>query len=196
MTSGDIPELAHASSMSLKRSTAQALRLIACKSAIGQAQDSPESSPLPGGRDHASGTNNDAQASATAWGRLPPRVARALFALPGSEAGRAASRLFLLYVSRRDLGLVETPDSSNDWGWQLWSQALRPQAGRRIRCSSPSSIPIASCNRLATAFRLIVAIPILILASTIGNEGTSAAGEQGWRIVGGARAGCSFSPRS
>jgi hypothetical protein len=45
--------------------------------------------------------------------------------------------------------------------------------------------PDRELNRLATAFRLIVAIPILILASSIGNEGTSAAGEQGWRIVGG-----------
>jgi hypothetical protein len=38
--------------------------------------------------------------------------------------------------------------------------------------------PDRELNRLATAFRLIVAIPILILASTVGNEGTSAAGEQ------------------
>ena len=45
--------------------------------------------------------------------------------------------------------------------------------------------PDRELNRLASAFRLIVAIPILILATSISNEGTYAAGEQGWRIVGG-----------
>jgi hypothetical protein len=45
--------------------------------------------------------------------------------------------------------------------------------------------PERALNRLATAFRLIVAIPILVLAATIGNEGTYVAGEHGWRIAGG-----------
>ena len=41
-------------------------------------------------------------------------------------------------------------------------------------------------NRLTTAFRLIVAIPILIVSGAIGgHEGTFAAGEHGWRIAGG-----------
>src|SRR6266542_1399175 len=46
--------------------------------------------------------------------------------------------------------------------------------------------PDRKLNRLTTAFRLIVAIPILILAASIGgHEGTYAAGEQSWRIAGG-----------
>ena len=46
--------------------------------------------------------------------------------------------------------------------------------------------PDRQLNRLTTAFRLIVAIPILILAASLGgHEGTSAAGEHGWRIAGG-----------
>src|SRR5438067_940397 len=46
--------------------------------------------------------------------------------------------------------------------------------------------PQRQLNRLTTAFRLIVAIPILIVASSIGgHEGTYAAGEHGWRIAGG-----------
>ena len=46
--------------------------------------------------------------------------------------------------------------------------------------------PDRKLNRLTTAFRPIVAIPILILAASLGgHEGTSAAGEHGWRIAGG-----------
>jgi hypothetical protein len=55
--------------------------------------------------------------------------------------------------------------------------------------------PDRALNRLATAFRLIVAIPILIVAAGIGNEGTYAAGEHGWRIAGGT-SGLLFSPHS
>jgi hypothetical protein len=42
--------------------------------------------------------------------------------------------------------------------------------------------PDRELNRLTTAFRLIVAIPILILAASIGSL---APGEHGWRIAGG-----------
>jgi hypothetical protein len=46
--------------------------------------------------------------------------------------------------------------------------------------------PDRELNRLTTAFRLIVAIPILIVAASIGgHEGSAAAGEHGWRIAGG-----------
>jgi len=46
--------------------------------------------------------------------------------------------------------------------------------------------PDRDLNRLTTAFRLIVAIPILIVAGTIGgHEGNYAAGGHGWRIAGG-----------
>src|SRR6266550_4946627 len=46
--------------------------------------------------------------------------------------------------------------------------------------------PDRGLNRLTTAFRLIVAIPILIVGGSIGgHEGTLAAGEHGWRIAGG-----------
>jgi hypothetical protein len=46
--------------------------------------------------------------------------------------------------------------------------------------------PDRDLNRLTTAFRLIVAIPILIVAASIGgHEGSYAAGEHGWRIAGG-----------
>ena len=41
-------------------------------------------------------------------------------------------------------------------------------------------------NRLTTAFRLIVAIPILIVAASLGgHEGGYASGRQGWSIAGG-----------
>jgi hypothetical protein len=46
--------------------------------------------------------------------------------------------------------------------------------------------PDRELNRVTTAFRLIVAIPILIVAGSIGgHEGTYAAGEHTWRIAGG-----------
>jgi hypothetical protein len=46
--------------------------------------------------------------------------------------------------------------------------------------------PDRELNRLTTAFRLIVVIPILIVAGTIGgHEGVSGAGGNGWRIAGG-----------
>ena len=46
--------------------------------------------------------------------------------------------------------------------------------------------PDRDLNRLTTAFRLFVAIPILIVAAFIGgDEGSYSAGEHGWRIAGG-----------
>src|SRR5437763_11283491 len=46
--------------------------------------------------------------------------------------------------------------------------------------------PDRELNRLTTAFRLIVAIPILIVAGSLGgHEGSAAAGEHGVRIAGG-----------
>jgi hypothetical protein len=45
--------------------------------------------------------------------------------------------------------------------------------------------PNRKLNRLTTAFRLIVAIPILIVAASIGGHEGAAASEQGWRIAGG-----------
>src|SRR5207247_6735752 len=46
--------------------------------------------------------------------------------------------------------------------------------------------PDRDLNRLTTAFRLFVAIPILIVAGSIGgHEGTYAAGQQGWSVAGG-----------
>jgi hypothetical protein len=45
--------------------------------------------------------------------------------------------------------------------------------------------PNRKLNRLTTAFRLIVAIPIVIVAASIGGHEGAAAGEQGWRIAGG-----------
>ena len=46
--------------------------------------------------------------------------------------------------------------------------------------------PDRDLNRLTTAFRLIVAIPIVIVAGSIGgHEGSFASGEHGWKIAGG-----------
>jgi hypothetical protein len=46
--------------------------------------------------------------------------------------------------------------------------------------------PDRDLNRLTTAFRVFVAIPILIVATSIGgHEGSFAAGEHSWRIAGG-----------
>ena len=46
--------------------------------------------------------------------------------------------------------------------------------------------PDRELNRLSTAFRLIVAIPILIVAASLGgHEASFASGNQGWRIAGG-----------
>ena len=46
--------------------------------------------------------------------------------------------------------------------------------------------PDRKLNRLTTAFRLIVAIPILIVAASLGgHEGGYASGRQGWSIAGG-----------
>ena len=46
--------------------------------------------------------------------------------------------------------------------------------------------PDRDLNRLTTAFRLFVAIPILIVATSIGgHEATFASGEHGWTIAGG-----------
>ena len=46
--------------------------------------------------------------------------------------------------------------------------------------------PDRPLNRLTTAFRLFVAIPIVIVAAALGgHEGGAAPGEHGWRIAGG-----------
>ena len=46
--------------------------------------------------------------------------------------------------------------------------------------------PDRTLNRLTTAFRLIVAIPILIIAASIGgDDGGYATSEHSWRIAGG-----------
>jgi Domain of unknown function (DUF4389) len=45
--------------------------------------------------------------------------------------------------------------------------------------------PDRALNRLTTAFRLIVAIPIVIVAATIGGDAGGAAGEESWTIAGG-----------
>jgi hypothetical protein len=46
--------------------------------------------------------------------------------------------------------------------------------------------PDRSLNRLTTGFRIFVAVPILIIAATLGGAETgSAAGEHGWHIAGG-----------
>jgi hypothetical protein len=45
--------------------------------------------------------------------------------------------------------------------------------------------PDRELNRLTTAFRLIVAIPIVIVAATIGGDAGGAAGEESWTIAGG-----------
>ena len=46
--------------------------------------------------------------------------------------------------------------------------------------------PDRALNRLTTAFRLIVVIPILIVAGSIGGyEGSYAAGQNGWQVAGG-----------
>jgi hypothetical protein len=45
--------------------------------------------------------------------------------------------------------------------------------------------PDRKLNRLTTAFRLIVAIPIVIVAATIGGDAGGAAGEESWTIAGG-----------
>jgi hypothetical protein len=54
--------------------------------------------------------------------------------------------------------------------------------------------PDRDLNRLTTAFRIFVAIPILIVAATIGGgEGTYGAGDHGWTIAG-ATSGALFIP--
>jgi len=46
--------------------------------------------------------------------------------------------------------------------------------------------PDRALNRLTTAFRVIVVIPIAIVAAALGgHEGSAAAGEHGWRVAGG-----------
>jgi Domain of unknown function (DUF4389) len=55
--------------------------------------------------------------------------------------------------------------------------------------------PDRQLNRLTTAFRVIVAIPILIVATSIGgHEGTYAAGEHSWRVAGGTGGLLFFAP--
>jgi Domain of unknown function (DUF4389) len=45
--------------------------------------------------------------------------------------------------------------------------------------------PDRALNRLTTAFRLIVGIPIFIVAAGLGGSGSFASGQHGWRIAGG-----------
>ena len=55
--------------------------------------------------------------------------------------------------------------------------------------------PDRKLNRASTAFRLIFAIPIVIVAAGLGgHEGSAAAGEHGWRIAGGAGGLLFFAP--
>jgi hypothetical protein len=55
--------------------------------------------------------------------------------------------------------------------------------------------PDRQLNRLTTAFRVIVAIPIVIVASSIGgDDGTYAAGEHSWRVAGGTAGLLFFAP--
>ena len=65
--------------------------------------------------------------------------------------------------------------------------AARTQAGGETAYPVRFSVeyPDRKLNRLTTAFRLIVAIPIVIVAASIGGHEGAAAGEQGWRIAGG-----------
>jgi Domain of unknown function (DUF4389) len=54
--------------------------------------------------------------------------------------------------------------------------------------------PDRDLNRLTTAFRLIVAIPIFIVAASLGGEYSGAWGDQGWGYAGGAGALLVFPP--
>jgi Domain of unknown function (DUF4389) len=55
--------------------------------------------------------------------------------------------------------------------------------------------PDRHLNRLTTAFRVIVAIPIVIVATSIGGDGgTYAAGEHSWRVAGGTAGLLFFAP--
>ena len=63
-----------------------------------------------------------------------------------------------------------------------WSQAARRAASRTIRCAFLWSTRIANSTAGPTAFRLIVAIPILILAASIGSLAPGAHGA--WRFAG------------
>jgi hypothetical protein len=55
--------------------------------------------------------------------------------------------------------------------------------------------PDRNLNRLSTAFRLIFAIPIVIVAAGLGgHEGSAAAGDHGWRIAGGTGGLLFFAP--
>jgi hypothetical protein len=55
--------------------------------------------------------------------------------------------------------------------------------------------PDRQLNRLTTAFRVIVAIPIVIVATSIGGDGgTYAAGEHSWRVAGGTAGLLFFAP--
>jgi len=59
-----------------------------------------------------------------------------------------------------------------------------PAAGYPLQFSV--EYPDRDLNRLTTAFRIFVAIPILIIAATLGGaESGSAASEHGWHIAGG-----------
>src|SRR2546430_10872938 len=62
---------------------------------------------------------------------------------------------------------------------------MEPTAGAGYPVQSDVAYPDRALNRLTTAFRLIVAIPILIVAATLGGEGSYARGEQTWSIAGG-----------
>jgi hypothetical protein len=65
----------------------------------------------------------------------------------------------------------------------------QPTTGPAYPVQFSVEYPERDLNRLTTAFRVFVAIPILIVAASIGGpEAGAAAGENGWRFGGGAGA--------
>jgi hypothetical protein len=61
-----------------------------------------------------------------------------------------------------------------------------PTAGPGYPVQFDVAYPDRDLNRLTTAFRIIMVIPIVIVAATLGGgEGGYARGEQGWSIAGG-----------
>ena len=66
---------------------------------------------------------------------------------------------------------------------QAWSRATDAGADTGYPVQLSVEYPDRDLNRLTTAFRIFVAIPILIVAGSIG--GSTAVGEHGWRVAGG-----------
>ena len=58
----------------------------------------------------------------------------------------------------------------------------QPPTGTAYPVRFSVEYPDRDLNRLTTAFRIILAIPILIVAGTIDGETYGAAGEQSWAI--------------